>query len=164
MSKIKKLVNRLNNEEYQTIFTSLQKSEATKSAELLKYFRESKCSDNEIKKLLDVNNNAFYTLRSRLNDKIESFILEQSESPRTSLLKQVSIVPELILTKNKAICVNTLKKLEKELNDYDLSNELVVIYKALKNYTLTNPNTSNILNFTIDTLRLCWRLIKLKNN
>ena len=70
--------------------------------------------------------------RSRLNQKIEEYLLQQMESPQTDRLKKVANISEILFTKKKAISIATLKKLEKELLDYDLSNELTVVYKALK--------------------------------
>jgi hypothetical protein len=46
----------------------------------------------------------------------------------------------VLFTKKKAISVATLKKLEKELLDYDLSNELTVIYKSLKKVNINSPD------------------------
>lgn len=132
MSKLKKLVSKLSPEEFEIIFKNLQKTEANKSAQLLDFFRNENYSDKEIKDKLEVNNNAYYTLRSRLNDKIEAFFLEKIESPRTALLKKVANVNELIFNKNKVIAITTLQKLERELKEYDLSSELITVYKALK--------------------------------
>ncbi len=141
MSKLKRLINQLSDKDLKIIINNLESSEAFKSAELLKLFREGESTDNEIKKILNVNNNAFYTLRSRLNEKIENHFLEQSDSPRTVLLQQVAAINEIVLTKNKTIAIATLKKLEKELIHYDLSNELTLVYKALKKLTLHSPNS-----------------------
>lgn len=140
MSKLKKLIHQLSDNELKTIYNSLMDNDATKSAELLKLFRDNKLDDSQIKAKIQVNNNAFYTLRSRLNEKIESFFLQQMESPRTTLLKQVASINEIIHTKNKTIAIATLRKLEKELIDYDLSNELMIIYKALKRLTIYEPD------------------------
>ena len=101
--------------------------------------RERQLSDNKIMGELDVNTNAYYTLRSRLNQKIEEYLLQQMESPRTDILKKVANINEIIFTKKKAIAIATLKKLEKELLDYDLSNELTLVYKALKKLHLNTP-------------------------
>jgi len=42
-----------------------------------------------------------------------------------------------------AIAVATIKKLEKELLDYDLSNELTVVYKSLKKLNINSPEYYN---------------------
>ena len=132
MAKLKNIIKQLSEEDYNTIYKSLIESNAEKSGYLLKYLREHQISDAKIMDELDVNTNAYYTLRSRLNQKIEEYLLQQMESPRTDILKKVANINEIIFTKKKAISIATLKKLEKELLDYDLSNELTIVYKTLK--------------------------------
>ncbi|MFL5729970.1 MAG: hypothetical protein ACJ75J_10830, partial [Cytophagaceae bacterium] len=114
-----------------------------KSAYLLKFMREKQLSDTKIMEELGVNTNAYYTLRSRLNQKIEEHLLQEMESPRTTLLKKVATINEILFTKKKAIAIATLRKLEKELLDYDLSNELTVVYKTLKKLHINSPDHFN---------------------
>jgi len=140
MAKLKNIIKQLSAEDYQTIHTSLVESNADKSAYLLKSMREKHLSDNKIMTELDVNTNAYYTLRSRLNQKIEEYLLQQMVSPRTDILKKVANINEIILTKKKTIAIATLKKLEKELLDYDLSNELTIVYKSLKKLNINSPD------------------------
>jgi hypothetical protein len=92
---------------------------------------------------LEVNANAYYTLRSRLNQKIEEHLLQQMESPRTDILRKVANLNEVLFTKKKTISITTLKKLEKELIDYDLANELTVVYKSLKKMHINTPDHFN---------------------
>jgi hypothetical protein len=132
MSKLKNIIKQLSVKDFHSIYDSLMESNAEKSAHLLKHLREKQLSDSKIMETLEVNTNAYYTLRSRLNQKIEEYLLLQMESPRTSLLKKVANINEVIFTKKKAIAIATLKKLEKELIDYDLANELTIVYKTLK--------------------------------
>jgi len=143
MAKLKNIIKQLSAEDYKAIYDSLMESNAEKSAFLLKYMRERQLSDSKIMEGLDVNTNAYYTLRSRLNQKIEEYLLQQMESPRTDLLKKVANINEIIFTKKKTIAIATLKKLEKELLDYDLSNELTVVYKTLKKLHLNAPDYFN---------------------
>jgi hypothetical protein len=139
MAKLKNIIKQLSAEDYQAIFQSLMNNSAEKSAYLLRFMREKQLSDTKIMAELEVNNNAYYTLRSRLNQKIEEYLLQQMESPRTDLLKKVANINEVIFTKKRAISVATLKKLEKELLDYDLSNELTIVYKTLKKLHINTP-------------------------
>lgn len=132
MAKLKNIIKQLSDKDYQAIYGSLIESSADKSAYLLHAMRERHLSDNNVMEELEVNTNAYYTLRSRLNQKIEEYLLQQMESPRTDILKKVANINEIIFTKKRAIAIATLKKLEKELLDYDLSNELTVVYKSLK--------------------------------
>lgn len=143
MAKLKNIIKQLTEQDYQFIMESLMESSADKSAYLLKAMREREISDDQITEELGVNNNAYYTLRSRLNQKIEEYLLQQMESPRTDILKKVANINEIIFTKKKAIAIATLKKLEKELLDYDLSNELTVVYKSLKKLHINSPDYYN---------------------
>jgi hypothetical protein len=140
MAKLKNIIKQLSEKDFTAIYTSLIESNAEKSAYLLKALRERSLSDNKIMSELDVNANAYYTLRSRLNLKIEEYLMEQLESPRADVLRKVANINEVLFTKKKAISVATLKKLEKELLDYDLSNELTVIYKSLKKVNINSPD------------------------
>jgi hypothetical protein len=139
MAKLKNIIKQLSDNDFQAIFDSLMESNADKSAYLLRSMREKHLSDNKIMEELEVNTNAYYTLRSRLNQKIEEYLLQQLESPRTDILKKVANINEIIFTKKKDIAIATLKKLEKELIDYDLSNELTVVYKSLKKLHINTP-------------------------
>lgn len=132
MAKLKNIIMQLSDADYQAIYDSLSVGGADKSAYLLKSMRSSHSGDHTLMNELEVNTNAYYTLRSRLNQKIEEYLLQQMENPRTDILKKVANINEILFTKKKAIAIATLKKLEKELIDYDLSNELTVVYKALK--------------------------------
>jgi hypothetical protein len=140
MAKLKNIVKQLSEKDFQAIHDSLVESNAEKSAYLLKSLREKQLSDNKIMGELEVNANAYYTLRSRLNLKIEEYLMAQLESPRTDVLKKLASINEVLFTKKKAISVATLKKLEKELLDYDLANELTTIYKALKKLNINSPD------------------------
>jgi len=143
MSKLKNIIKQLSVADYTAIFDSLLESNAEKSAHLLKFMREKKLTDTKIMNELNVNSNAYYTLRSRLNQKIEEHLLQQMETPRITLLKKVATINEIIFTKKKAISIATLKKLEKELMDYDLSSELTIIYKNLKKLHIGTPDYYN---------------------
>ncbi len=140
MAKLKNIIKQLAEKDYQAIYDSLIESNADKSAYLLQALRLRQLSDTKIMTELDVNANAYYTLRSRLNLKIEEYLMEQLESPRTDVLRKVANINEVLFTKKKAISVATLKKLEKELLDYDLANELTVIYKSLKKLNVNSPD------------------------
>ncbi|NLR90938.1 MULTISPECIES: hypothetical protein [Flammeovirga] len=140
MARLKHIIKQLSEKDYEAIKNNLIESNAEKSAYLLTSMREKKTSDQSIMSELDVNTNAYYTLRSRLNQKIEDYLLQQMESPRADLLKKVANIHEMVFTKKRAISIVTLKKLEKELLDYDLSNELTVVYKALKLLHINSPD------------------------
>lgn len=143
MAKLKNIIKQLSEKDFKSIYDSLIESNAEKSAYLLKALRERQLSDSKIMVELEVNANAYYTLRSRLNQKIEEHLLQQMESPRTDILRKVANLNEVLFTKKKTISITTLKKLEKELIDYDLANELTVVYKSLKKMHINTPDHFN---------------------
>lgn len=140
MAKLKNIIKQLSDSDYTSIHESLIENSAEKSAYLLKAMRERSLSDNKIMDELGVNTNAYYTLRSRLNQKIEEYLLQQMENPRTDLIKKVANINEVIFTKKRAIAIATLKKIEKELLDYDLPSELTTIYKTLRKLHINTPD------------------------
>lgn len=140
MAKLKNIIKQLSEDDYLSIHKALIESNAEKSAHLLQSMREKHQSDAKVMEELEVNTNAYYTLRSRLNQKIEEYLLEQMENPRADILKKVANINEILFTKKKAIAVATIKKLEKELLDYDLSNELTIVYKSLKKLYINDPD------------------------
>jgi len=139
MAKLKNIIKQLSEKDYKLIYDSLLESNAEKSAYLLKALRERQLSDSKIMTELEVTPNAYYTLRSRLNIRIEEHLVQQMESPRTDILKKVANLNEVLFTKKRTISLTTLKKLEKELIDYDLASELTVIYKSLKKLNINSP-------------------------
>src|SRR5882762_10049506 len=140
MAKLKNIVKQLSEKDFKSIHDSLIESNAEKSAYLMKSLRERSLSDAKIMVELEVNANAYYTLRSRLNQKIEEHLIQQMESPRTDILRKVANLNEILFTKKRTISVATLKKLEKDLLDYDLANELTIVYKSLKRLHIYSPD------------------------
>lgn len=139
MAKLKNVVKQLSEKDFQAIYDSLIESNADKSAFVLKALRDKHLTDNKIMTEVGVNANAYYTLRSRLNQKIEEHLVQQMESPRTDILKKVANIQEALFTQKRTIAIAALKKIEKELIDYDLANELTSIYKSLKKLHLGSP-------------------------
>ncbi len=140
MAKLKNIIKQLSEKDFKEIYDSLMESNAEKSAYLVKSLRERSLADSKIMVELEVNANAYYTLRSRLNQKIEEHLLQQMESPRTDILRKVANLNEVLFTKKRTISIATLKKLEKELLDYDLASELTVVYKSLKKLHINSPD------------------------
>lgn len=139
MAKLKNVIKQLSEKDYQAVYDSMIETNAEKSAYLMKAIRERQLSDKAIMEEMGVSKTAYYTMRSRLNIKIEERLLEQMGSPRTDLLRKVANLNEVLFTKKRTIALATLKKLEKELVDYDLANELTVVYKALKKIHINSP-------------------------
>ena len=138
MAKLKNIIKQLSDRDYQAIYDSLINGNAEKSAYLLKAMRD-RHSENKVMVELEVNGNAYYTMRSRLSQKIEEYLVQQMESPRTDLLRKVANIYEVFFTKKKTIAIAMLRKLEKELIEADLVGELPIIYKLLKKLHINSP-------------------------
>ncbi len=139
MAKLKNIIKQLSDKDYQAIYDSLISGNAEKSAYLLKAMREHQLSETKVMVELEINANAYYTMRSRLSQKIEEYLIQQMESPRTDLLRKVANINEVFFTQKKTIAATTLRKLEKELIEADLVGELPTIYKLLKKLHINSP-------------------------
>ena len=71
MIKLKEVIIQLNDDNYEEIENNLIKNKADRFLFLLRSYKHSKISDNEIKIKLGVSSNSFYVLKSRLYDKIQ---------------------------------------------------------------------------------------------
>ena len=140
MAKLKNIIKQLSEKDYSAIYNSLINGNAEKSAYLLKAMRERQLSENKVMVELEINANAYYTMRSRLSQKIEEYLVQQMESPRTDLLRKVANINEVFFTKKKTIAIAMLRKLEKELIEADLVGELPMIYKLLKKLHVNSPD------------------------
>jgi hypothetical protein len=143
MTKFRTIIKQPPEKDYQAVKIILRDTNAGKSAALLETVRVHDMSDEEIMSELTVNPSAYYALRSRLNRRIEEYLVQQMESPRTNLMKKVSNINEILFTKKRGLAIATLKKLEKDLKHYDLSNELTFVYKSLKKLHVNSPNYFN---------------------
>ena len=140
MDKIAKIVKSFTKEEYDFLYEGVSSNKADKSSLLLKIAREKDLDDKECVAALDIKPNAFYTLKSRLNQKIESYLISKMEAPKMDLIKKVSYAGDIFLTTDRTILTVMLKRLEKELSDYDLPYELTKIYQMLKKLYVTQPD------------------------
>lgn len=95
-------------------------------------------NDNEIREILGLSANAYSTLRSRLHTKVQNHLIALSDSPRDDVLNKLQSIGDIIFTQEPTIALTTLKKLERELIGFDLSNELTVVYKYLKKLHLNS--------------------------
>lgn len=140
MSKLGKIVNKLSESEYNTIYHNLVDALSYKSADLLKLLRDEGVENDSVREQLGISKNAYYTLRSRLNERIESYFVEELEGSKSNLFRQVANINDLVLSKNRVIAIATLKKMEKELLNFELFSELSQVYRALKKLHLNTDS------------------------
>jgi tetratricopeptide (TPR) repeat protein len=132
MIKLKKIVTHLDDSIYKTIEETLIRNKADNFLFLLQSYRNSDIKDAEITAALKINSNSLYVLKSRLNDKIQEHLSGDIHSSREEVLKQLHQIPEICFGSSREVATSFLQKLEKDLLAYDMHNELLVVYSALK--------------------------------
>jgi tetratricopeptide (TPR) repeat protein len=130
--KIEKIVAQLKEKDYNSLCDQFTQSKADKYLTLLNHYRTDKTSDNDIQKELDIKTPAFYTLKSRLYDKIQEFLYKSTRDTRIELLQNVANIEHLIYKAPKETAIGLIQKMETELIKNDMPNELITVYKALK--------------------------------
>jgi hypothetical protein len=134
---LEKVVQQLDDEKFVALQETLQKNKADKFGKLLQLYRDGDDED-AMRKDLGLTNSSFYTLKSRLQDKIQEFLFKETQDNRAELLKLTSSVPALLYNSPKATSIMLLQFLEQELKKHDMPAELVVVYNALKKLHLNS--------------------------
>ncbi|MEO6304239.1 MAG: hypothetical protein ABIP51_13825 [Bacteroidia bacterium] len=132
MIKLKQVITQLSNEDFERIGESFKKTKADNYSLLFQSYRDGSIIDTEIISQLKITSNSFYVLKSRLFDKIQEHLSVDVFSTQESLIKQLLQVPEVCFNMPRETAVAFLYKLEKELLKFDLHNDLLVVYSALK--------------------------------
>ncbi|MBL4753929.1 MAG: hypothetical protein JKY52_10105 [Flavobacteriales bacterium] len=132
MLQIKSVIKKLKEPEYRVLDQKLQEAKAEKFRTLLTRYRVSSLSDNEIQEELNISSNAFYVLKSRLYEKIQEQLLDQSVGPKTDILRKIITIPKLLYDSPPDISIAILCKLEKDLIGNDMPQELTSVYGALR--------------------------------
>lgn len=132
MDPLYKIIKQLSEVEFEDIYQNLTSNKADKSALFLKTIRES---DNPVEDFLEkqeISASAFYVLKSRLNQKIESFLLNRLGDPKMEAIHKVFKVYDLMFNSPREISITTLKRLERTMIEIDNPLVLMVVYRALK--------------------------------
>lgn len=129
-----KIISQLTDEEFEEIYTTFTANKADKSAAFLKIIRENpETPDKEFLSKFDISPSAFYVLKSRLNQKIETFLLNRVGDSNLHVMHRVLNVNDLVFNNPREISVAALRKLEKELLKFDFPYGLMIVYKELQN-------------------------------
>ena len=131
MDNLTKTVRRLDEDEFAELLEDVAPNRHSKPHIVLTTIREKDVTDAEMLKMLDVIPSTYYTLKSRLSNKIAGTLAKKVSNPISTILEEVARVPAHIYSNNKALSIRALKELEKQLIEYDMSNELIVVYKTL---------------------------------
>lgn len=129
---LKKVIDQLNGEQYNELRRELSDHRGEKFSRLLELYRESPSGDADFRKEVGVNQAAFYTLKSRLFDKVQHYLFRTASDNRAELLKNISSIPHLVYSTPRETAISLLEHLESELKKLDMPSELVSVYNALK--------------------------------
>lgn len=132
MIKLKKIITSLDDTVYKAVEGALIKTKADNFLFLLQTYRAGKLSDSEVATALGINPNSFYVLKSRLHDKIQEYLSGNIYSAKEEVLRQLHEVQAMCYSSPRELTIAFLHKLEKDLLYYDMHNELLVVYSALK--------------------------------
>ena len=129
-----KIISQLTENEFQEIYSNFTANKADKSASFLKIIRDNPESpDKDFLKAFDISPSAFYVLKSRLNQKVEAFLLNRVGDPNLHIINRVLNAHDLVFNNPREISVAALRKLEKELLRFDFPYGLMIVYKELQN-------------------------------
>lgn len=139
MDTLTKTIRKLTDEDFAALLESVSPSKTSKPYIVLETVRKQDLSDSQMIDKLGVNPSTYYTLKSRLNSKVASVLARKIDNPISVLLDEVTRVPANLYGTNKVIAIRVLKELEKQLLEYDLSNELIIVYKTLSRLHMYSP-------------------------
>jgi hypothetical protein len=137
--KIEKIILQLSEKDFLLLTEQLTQTKADKFLTLFQSYRENELSEKDIQQKLDIKTAAFYTLKSRLYDKVQEFLYRQTQDTRIELLQNVANIEYLLYKTPRETAIGLLQKMENELLKNDMPNELIIVYKALKKLHVYSP-------------------------
>lgn len=131
MLNLKKIISHLDEDVFRIVENGLIKNKSENYLYLLHAYKKN-LSNQAIIKALNLNSNSFYVLKSRLYNKIQNQISGGTHLSQEELLKKLTLIPEICLKEPRETAMAFLHKLEEDLLIFDMHNELLVVYNALK--------------------------------
>jgi len=138
METLSKTIKKLTEDEYQKLLSAVAGRKNNKPYIVIEAARHHNYDEQGMMSMLGVNPSAYYTLKNRLNEKIAAYLSQHIDNPISALKEKVARVPALLFGSDREVSIRSLKNLEKELIEYDLSNELITVYKALARLSIYN--------------------------
>ncbi len=103
-----------------------------KMLQLMELYRSSEPDTEITAKQLDINSTSFYTLKSRLQDKVQRALFENASDVYADLLKNLASIPYLVNNTPRESAILLLEYLADELKKADQPAELAQVYAAMK--------------------------------
>lgn len=139
MINLKAIITQLDDSKFSLLIVSFSSKKKSNYSFLLEAYREGNVSDEQIIENLKLTTASFYTLKSRLYDKIQNFLLQNSDEHKFEILKQIATIPELCYSTPRETAAAILNKLEQDLIRFDMPAHLVQVYSALKKINCHTP-------------------------
>lgn len=127
-----KVINQLESEVYVKLKKELEETRAEKMLQLLELYRNSEDEESITHKQLEMNTSSFYTLKSRLQDKVQKVLFLNASDVYADLLKNLAAIPYLVNNTPRESAIMLLNFLAEELKHKDQPGELAQVYGALK--------------------------------
>ncbi|MFM2136552.1 MAG: hypothetical protein RL021_1952 [Bacteroidota bacterium] len=138
MDTLNKTIKKLSDTEYQELLSAVAGRKNNKPFVVLEAARKHNYNEGQMMEMLGVTPSTYYTLKSRLNERIAEYLSRNVNNPISVLKEKVAMVPAMLFSNDRSVAIRSLKNLEKQLIEYDLSNELIVVYKALARLSMYN--------------------------
>jgi len=138
METLNKTIKKLSENEYQELLSAVAGRKNNKPYLVLEAARKHNYDESKMMEMLSVSPSTYYTLKSRLNEKIAQYLSQNAQNPISALKEKVAMVPAMLFGNDRDVSIRALKNLEKQLTEYDLSNELIVVFKALARLSMYN--------------------------
>lgn len=136
--KIDKIIKQISEQDFNMISENFKTNKSEKFLQLFIMFREGQEEESIFKKL-GISDAAFYTLKSRLIDKIQEHLYLSISDERVDLLKNVANIDRLLYKFPKDTATAMLLKMEEDLLKNDMQNELTLVYNALRKIYINSP-------------------------
>ncbi|MBL7889621.1 MAG: hypothetical protein JNL24_08715, partial [Bacteroidia bacterium] len=136
--KIDKIIKQISEKDYNEILEQFRSNKSEKFMCLFTALREG-VDEEIIFQNMGISDAAYYTLKSRLVDKVQEYLYLNIPDERIVLLKNVSNIDRLLFKFPKEVAVALLLKMEEDLIAHDMQNELTLVYNALKKIYINSP-------------------------
>lgn len=138
------IVRQLTEPEFEELLRSFEDARADKSAAFLKTIRKTQHEpEKEFLKQYDISASAFYVLKSRLNQKVEEFLVTHLGDKNLDVISRVFKANEKVFENSRQMSIGALNQLEKELLRLDFPYGLMTVYKLLQNLHIFDTDKSN---------------------
>src|SRR5271155_4007170 len=100
MDELNKTIKKLNEKEYQQLISAVAGNRKNKPFLLLQTARSQSVDEIQMMEILDLSPTAYYTLKSRLNKRVSSFLSKNVPNPISVLKEEVARVPAMMFGNN----------------------------------------------------------------